>query len=76
MGRRVDVDDLVDTMGVARLLGLTHRNSVSTYLTRYPDMPRPVIDIPESRTRLWLRSEIIAWDKKTRSGQPSLFDSR
>jgi glutathione-regulated potassium-efflux system ancillary protein KefG len=66
MGRRVDVDDLVDATGVARLLKLTHRNSVSLYLTRYPEMPRPVVDIPASRIRLWLRSEIVAWDKKRR----------
>jgi len=66
VGRRVDVDDLIDTQGVAKLLGLAHRNSVSTYLHRYPDMPRPVVDFPESRTRLWLRSEVVAWDQQTR----------
>lgn len=64
MGRRVDVDDLVDAQDVANLLGLAHRNSVSTYLKRYPDMPRPVVDLAKSRTRLWLRSEITAWDKR------------
>jgi predicted DNA-binding transcriptional regulator AlpA len=66
MGRRVDVDDLVDAQGVASLLGLAQRNSVYTYLRRYPDMPRPVIHFPNTHTRLWLRSEIIAWDKQAR----------
>lgn len=64
MGRRVDVDDLVDAQDVAKLLGLAHRNSVSTYLRRYPDMPSPVVDLAKSHTRLWLRSEIIAWDNQ------------
>jgi hypothetical protein len=70
MGRRVDVDDLVDVNGVARLLHLSHRNSVSLYATRYADMPRPVVEYPESRIRLWLGSEIIAWDRKRRKNPP------
>lgn len=61
MGRLVDTDDLIDAARVAGLLGLSNRNSVATYLQRYPDMPRPVVDFPESQTRLWLRSEVEAW---------------
>ena len=57
----MDVADLVDATGVADILGLSHRNSVATYMKRYSDMPRPVVDIPGSRTRLWLRSEMIRW---------------
>jgi hypothetical protein len=68
MGRRVDLDDLVDAQGVADLLGLSHRNSVYTYQRRHPDMPRPVLHFPHTHTRLWLRSEIVVWDKKTRNG--------
>lgn len=66
MGRRVDTDDLIDAAGVAELLGLAHRNSVTTYLKRYDDMPRPVVDMPASHTRLWLRSEILAWQRQRR----------
>lgn len=62
--RRVDVDDLVDAAEVAQLLGLSQRNTVHLYLRRYPDMPRPVID--RRGIRLWLRSEIVQWDKKRR----------
>ena len=29
MGRKVDVDDLIDTHTVAKILGLAHRNTVS-----------------------------------------------
>jgi hypothetical protein len=63
VGRKVDVDDLIDAQGVASILGLSHAESVSTYLRRYSDMPGPVVRIPESRTRLWLRSEVIAWNR-------------
>jgi glutathione-regulated potassium-efflux system ancillary protein KefG len=66
VGRRVDTDDLIDAAGVAELLGLAHRNSVTTYLKRYADMPRPVVDIPGSHTRLWLRSEIVGWHRQRR----------
>ncbi len=65
MGRKIDVDDLIDTSEVARLLGLAHRNSVTTYLNRYPDMPRPMVEMRESRIRLWLRPEIVDWAART-----------
>ena len=57
----IDPDDLVDASGVAQLLGLSHRNSVTTYLKRYPEMPRPIVDLSSSRCRLWLRSDILDW---------------
>lgn len=61
MGRRVDVDELMDAQGVADLLGLAHRTSVSVYQHRYVDMPRPVVERSGGKTLLWLRSEIEAW---------------
>ncbi len=63
MGRRVDVDDLVDAHDVAELLGLAHATSVHLYQRRYPQMPRPVLDRGGRRARLWLRTEITAWMK-------------
>ena len=69
MGRRVDVDDLVDAQGVADLLGLAQRNTVSLYQKRYIDMPRPVVDLGQGRCKMWLRREIEAWMSQTgRSG--------
>ena len=65
MGRKIDVDDLVDAQGVADRLGLAQRNTVSLYLKRYPDMPRPVVVFEKSRIRLWLNSEIIEWARST-----------
>ncbi len=64
MGRRVDIDDLIDARGVAAELGLTHPNTVSQYQHRYSDMPLPALDLGERRVKLWLRSEIKAWAAK------------
>jgi glutathione-regulated potassium-efflux system ancillary protein KefG len=61
MGRKVDVDDLIDTQGVAQILELAHRNTVSEYQAKYDDMPRPVVDLGRGRSRLWLRQEIERW---------------
>ena len=61
MARRVHIDDLIDAHDVARILGLTHRNTVSQYLRRYSDMPRPVLDLGRGRPSLWLRPEIERW---------------
>lgn len=63
MGRKVDTDELIDAQGVADLLGLAQRNTVSLYQRRYPDMPRPVVDLGRGRCRMWLRGEIGAWNK-------------
>jgi glutathione-regulated potassium-efflux system ancillary protein KefG len=61
MPRRVPIDDLIDAHDVARILGLSHRNTVSQYQRRYPDMPRPVLDLGPGRPRLWLRPQIDRW---------------
>ena len=61
MPRTVEVADLIDAQGVAALMGLAQRNTVSGYQRRYPDMPRPVIDLGPGRPRLWLRSQVVDW---------------
>lgn len=61
MSPEVNTDDLIDAQGVADLLGLSHRNTVSAYQKRYKDMPRPVMDLGQGRPRLWLRPEIVEW---------------
>ena len=60
----VATEDLIDAHGVAAVLGLSHRNSVSLYQRRYKDMPRPVVELSGGRTKLWLRSEIERWAKQ------------
>jgi hypothetical protein len=64
MGRKVDVDDLLDANGVAELLNLAHRNTVSVYQRRYEDMPRPVREFGDRRAKLWLRPEVERWAQK------------
>jgi glutathione-regulated potassium-efflux system ancillary protein KefG len=61
MPRPFDADDIIDAQGVAELLGLAQRNTVSQYQRRYPDMPRPIIDLGQGRCKLWLRSELEQW---------------
>lgn len=59
--RSLDAEDLIDAQGVAELLGLSQRNTVSAYQRRYPEMPRPVIDLGKGRCKLWLGSDITQW---------------
>lgn len=66
----VDTDQLVDAQAVADLLGLAQRTSVSVYQKRYPDMPRPVVDLGPSRTRLWLRPDIESWGRNRSDSRP------
>jgi predicted DNA-binding transcriptional regulator AlpA len=61
MNRLYAMDDLIDTTAVASALGLTHRNSVATYLHRYGDFPRPVLETGRGRCRLWSRAEVEQW---------------
>lgn len=57
----MDPEDLVDAAQVAELLGLRHRNSVSTYMRRYQDFPRPRVDRGPRRGRFWVRGEVLDW---------------
>jgi hypothetical protein len=66
MGRRVDVDELIDSHAVAEILELAQPNTVSGYQRRYPDMPRPVVDMGRGRCKLWLQSEVERWKRQRR----------
>ena len=57
----IDPSDLIDTTGVAELLGLANRTSINVYQRRYPDMPRPVVDLGSRRTKLWSKTEVASW---------------
>lgn len=63
---RVNLEDLIDSDGVARELGLANRRVVSVYQARYPDMPRPVLVSDGGRCKLWLRPEIEDWSRRRR----------
>jgi predicted DNA-binding transcriptional regulator AlpA len=64
VGEKVDSDDLVGAAEVAAILRLSHPSSVTTYLHRYPDFPKPVVDLSASRVRLWRRQDIERWDRQ------------
>jgi hypothetical protein len=63
VGEKVDSDDLVGAAEVAAILRLSHASSVTTYLRRYEDFPRPVVDLSASRVRLWRRQDIEKWQR-------------
>jgi predicted DNA-binding transcriptional regulator AlpA len=61
MGRRVDLDDLLDARAVADLIGLKNRNGVYTYRSRHADFPVPVLT--HGRCYMWHRGDIRRWMK-------------
>jgi glutathione-regulated potassium-efflux system ancillary protein KefG len=56
--------DLVGAAEASRILGLSHATSVTTYLRRYPDFPKPVVDVSSSHARLWNRKDIERWHRE------------
>jgi hypothetical protein len=60
----VNTEDLIDSKAVAVLLGLKHRETVSQYLHKYEDMPRPLIELEGSKARLWRRQDIERWIRR------------
>jgi glutathione-regulated potassium-efflux system ancillary protein KefG len=71
MNPKIDTEDLVDAVGVAEILGLAKRTSVSVYQRRYPDMPRPVVDLGRGRPQLWSRRAVEAWHSTSSPGGAS-----
>lgn len=61
MPRHLDAEGLIDAQGVAELLGLAQRTTVSAYQRGYAAMPRPVVNLGQGRCELWLRSEVEQW---------------
>lgn len=59
----LDPSDLVGAAEASRILGLSHATSVTTYLRRYTDFPKPVIDVSSSHARLWNRQDIERWHR-------------
>jgi hypothetical protein len=65
MAPQVDTNDLIDAQGVADLLGLKYRNHVHAWQARYPDMPRPVVNLGARRPMLWSRKAVERWARAT-----------
>jgi hypothetical protein len=64
MGRKVDLEDLLDAGEVAELLGLASGNVVNVYRGRYPHFPIPVLE--RRGFRLWLRADVESWGRAAR----------
>lgn len=60
---KVDPTDLLNAAEVAQVLGLAHREAVSTYRRRYNNFPEPIIK--KGTCVLWHRPDIQAWAGRT-----------
>ena len=67
-------ESLTDAGEVAAILGLAHRNSVSTYRSRYPSFPPGRPAPGGGRSRLWTREEIVLWHQSFRARQSESTD--
>jgi predicted DNA-binding transcriptional regulator AlpA len=74
MGRQVDLDDIIDAREVAKMIGLSHRNSTYLYRKRYRDrgFPQPILE--HGRCLFWLRGDVTAW-VETRRIKPTADDA-
>lgn len=66
MGRKVDLDDLLDATQVAELLGLSSRGAVSVYRQRYEHFPEPILERSSGRCQFWLRQDVVRWRQLAR----------
>ena len=64
MGRKVDIANLLDAHQVAEMLGLSNPNGVAVYRGRFDDFPEPVIDRGRGRPVMWVRQDIIRWQRQ------------
>ncbi len=69
MGKKVDVDDLIDAREVADLLGLSSPRAVAVYSSR--GLPEPIIDRGPNTAKLWLRQDIERWLRERTSSRSS-----
>ena len=63
MGRKVDVDDLVDASLIAQRLGLAQPQTVHLWRRRYSDFPVPVAAL--TRVLVWDWSDVARWARET-----------
>jgi predicted DNA-binding transcriptional regulator AlpA len=63
VGRRVDVDDLVGTVDIAKRLGVKRPQVVHDWIRRHEDFPEAVATL--SNVRVWDWADIQRWAEKT-----------
>lgn len=59
----VRLDDLVDSVVIAKRLGVRDYNVVNTWRRRHPDFPEPVVTLPLGR--IWSWHDVEAWARRT-----------
>lgn len=55
-------EQLIDTKGIARMLGVTQAHATGRIVKR-PDFPKPAVNITQ-RLRRWRQSDVLQWVKK------------
>lgn len=55
-----DLDDLIATSGVARLLGVSSA-AISNYKQRHPDFPKPLEHRASENVTLYSRRAVVQW---------------
>ena len=63
MGRKVDVDLLVDATAIAERMGFARPQAVHNWRARYPDFPGPIAEFGKST--LWYWPDVAEWLKAT-----------
>jgi len=63
VGRKVDVDDLVGAAEIAERLGVARSQTIHVWRSRYPDFPKPVVQLQQALVFSW--SEVQAWAAAT-----------
>lgn len=58
-GNQTSTPDLMDTLEIARLLGVCRAHAVGRIIKR-PDFPKPAIDVSQ-RIRKWRRADVLRW---------------
>lgn len=60
MGKKIDIDDLLDSTQVAMMTNLSSPSAVSVLLAR-GSFPEPILNRGPNKVRLWLRQDIERW---------------
>jgi predicted DNA-binding transcriptional regulator AlpA len=63
MGRKIDVDLLVDASEIARRTGRRRPQAVHNWRARYPDFPEPVAVF--GKAVLWYWPDVKKWAEET-----------
>ena len=63
MGRKVDVDLLVDATAIAERMGFARPQAVHNWRARYPEFPKPIAEFGKST--LWYWPDVEEWLSET-----------